>query len=83
MSYNGWKNRETWLVCLWLGDLFDDDIANGEEISAGYIEQVVEEMVSALLESPDANGFLVDLLNGALSEIDYREIAEHYKEIAA
>lgn len=83
MSYNGWKNRETWLVCLWLGDLFDDAVNDGEEISPDYVEQIVEEMTSALLESPDASGFLTDLLNGALSQIDYREIAQHYKEIAA
>lgn len=83
-GYNGWKNKETWLVNLWLGDCLDADAESGAEIDADYIEQMVDEMASALMESPDANGFLTDLLNCALGEIDYREIAAVYaKETAA
>jgi len=80
MSYNGWKNKETWLVNLWLGDMFTEDQEAGTEITADYIEQLVDEMASALLDGPDANGFMTDLLNCALGEIDYHEIAEHYEE---
>lgn len=82
MSYNGWKNKETWLINLWLRDRFDMDKEDGIEISADYIQEYVEEMASALLEGPDANGLLADLLNCALGEIDYREIAECYQEAA-
>lgn len=81
-GYNGWKNKETWLVNLWLGDCLNADAENGFEIHAYYVEQMVDEMASALLESPDANGFLVDLLNCALGEIDYREIAAVYAKEA-
>jgi hypothetical protein len=80
MSYNGWKNKETWLVRLWLGDMLTMDQEAGNEISADYIKQMVDEMASALLDGPDANGFMTDLLNCALGEIDYEELAEHYEE---
>ena len=80
MSYNGWSNKETWLVNLWLGDLFTEDQEQGIEITADYIEQIVDEMASALLDGPDANGFMTDLFNCALGEINYHEIAEHYKQ---
>ena len=80
MSYNGWKNKETWLVNLWIGDSLTMDQEAGTEITADYIEQLVDEMASALLDGPDANGFMTDLLNCALGEIDYHELAEHYDE---
>jgi len=78
MSFNGWTNKETWLVNLWLGDMLYEQ-AEEEEITAEYIEEMVDEMASALLDGPDANGFLTDLLNCALGEINYHELAEHYK----
>ena len=80
MAYNGWKNKETWLVNLWLGDMLTEYQEEGIEITADYIEQVVDEMASALLDGPDANGFITDLFNCALCEIDYHELAEHYVE---
>ena len=78
MVYNGWTNKETWLVSLWLGDMFQADLDDGQEIDESYIESVVDEMASAALEE-GANGFMTDLLNCALSEINYREIAEQYE----
>ena len=82
MAYNGWTNKETWLVNLWLGDMFTVDQEAGTEITADYIEQTVDEMVSAAMdqEARDFNGFVTDLLNCALGEIDYHEIADHYDE---
>ena len=78
MAYNGWTNKETWLVNLWLGDMLQCEIEDGLEITPDYVESVVDEMASAALES-GANGFITDLLNCALGEIDYHEIASHYE----
>ena len=79
MTYNGWKNKETWLVNLWIGDLLNEDQEEGIEITADYIEQVVDETASALT-AVITNGLMTDLLNCALCEIDYHELAEHYVE---
>ena len=74
---NGWTNKETWLVNLWLQDMLQYDLEHGIEISPEYVETVVDEMASAALEI-DANGLITDLLNCALGEINYHEIAEQY-----
>ena len=86
MSYNGWSNKETWLVNLWIGDSLTMDQEAGHDITAAYIKQIVDEMAedifrySALLDGPVANGFMTDLFNCALCEIDYHELASHYEE---
>ncbi len=76
MGYNGWKNKETWLVNLWLGDMFTEDQESGFEITADYIQQLVGDMVCESMASP--NGFVADLLRCALCEIDFDELADHY-----
>jgi hypothetical protein len=78
MSYNGWTNKETWLVNLWIGDSLSMDQESGFEVTADYIEQLVDDMVCESMSSH--NGLIADLLNCALGEIDYHEIAEHYDE---
>lgn len=76
MAYNGWKNKETWLVNLWLGYTLSMYAEDGVEITPDYIEELVEELVDAEVSQ---NGLVADLLNCALGEIDYHEIAEHYE----
>lgn len=82
MAYNGWKNKETWLVNLWLGDMLTMDQEAGNEISADYIELLVEDMVDGALDrgARSFSGFVIDVLNCALGEIDYHELAAHYEE---
>ena len=76
MAYNGWKNKETWLVNVWLGDNLAMDQEDGVEITADYIEALVEELV----QNAGGCGFIADLLNCALGEIDYNELAEHFED---
>jgi len=78
MSYNGWSNKETWLVNLWLGDFLTMDQEAGHEITAAYIEQIVEDLIED--SGSRVNGFVGDILNCALCEIDYHELAEHFVE---
>ena len=39
-TYNGWRNRETWLVNLWYGDQGFADV--------DYIKELLEDMVDQL-----------------------------------
>ena len=73
---NGWKNKETWLVNLWLGDSFTEQAEDGQKITEGFIRETVEYLVDSTGHGCDP--MVRDLLNCALSEIDYREIANHY-----
>ena len=74
-GYNGWKNKETWLVNLWLGDYFAELQEEGTTIDADFVMLTVEEMCES---NTTGSGFMIDLLNCALGEIDYREIAQFY-----
>lgn len=77
MSYNGWTNKETWLVNLWLGDTLTMDQEYGHKIDAAFIESFVEEMADGIMDND--SGFIRDLLNCALGEINYHELAKHYE----
>jgi len=87
-KYNGWTNYETWLCNLWFENfeftdqmhLFEDceDNCDVLDIIEEYIKSTVEEVVEYSLSPSDQNGFINDMLNSAVSEIDFRDIAEHY-----
>ena len=84
-SYNGWTNYETWLCNLWFNnfdftdqmDMFDncEDNCDVLEIIANYIKESVEEFVEY---SAADHGFIQDMINSAVGEIDWRDIADHY-----
>jgi len=73
---NGWKNRETWLVNLWFGDTFTCDAENGDNVTAGYIEDVVTNYIDEIIGRGEGSGFLRDMLD--LNAIDYDELAAAY-----
>lgn len=59
-TYNGWRNRETWLVNLW----FNPESVSDLEMAREALETVHDEM-------PD---FMRDFVD--LSAIDWRELEE-------
>ena len=79
MSYNGWKNYETWNVALWI-DSEEGSYNERRELarsarSVGEYAQTLKEWVEEMAPDLGASMFS-DLLNAALSEVDWREIAE-------
>ena len=87
-KYNGWTNYETWLCNMWFNnfyftdmmDMFDncEDNCDVLDIIENYIKEHVEEYVEYSLPHGGIHGFMHDMLNAAISEIDWRDIAEHY-----
>lgn len=77
MAYNGWTNRETWLVNLWLGDNFLEDKEVGIDVNEDYVQEYVNSILDGELYSVES-AFIRDLLAGVLSEINYVELANHY-----
>jgi len=61
-------------------EMFDkcEDNCDVLEIIENYIKEHVEEYVEYSLSPGDQYGFIHDMLNAAISEIDWRDIAEHY-----
>ena len=69
-SYNGWRNRSTWLINLWFSP-------NPSDLE--WIQESLEERVNELSNSGDImDQFLADHIN--LQEIDWQELAEHLEE---
>jgi hypothetical protein len=83
--YNGWINRETWLVHLWLSntEASDDwcrtlvtELRNEGRV-ADALQQAVED-ANPLLESANAHGLYLDLLTTALGRVEWRAVARAY-----
>ena len=84
-DYQGWKNYESWAVALWLDndegsqgtvyEMAQSAIADGEEQRlADEIKNYIEDQNP--LEGQ--NSMFSDLLNSALENVDWRELAQHY-----
>ncbi len=76
-TYNGWTNRETWLINLWIGDHLDLRRSEHNEVTAEYVEGLVQDLHE---DVPFGSGLYEDLINHALAAVNWHELAEAYTE---
>ena len=81
-TYNGWTNRETWLVSLWLNNdpisysMFTEalELNTNDLEKAKWLElNIIDEMYDLPLEA----SLWSDLLGTALARVDWREVIEN------
>jgi hypothetical protein len=84
-DYNGWKNYETWLVGLWFSDSYNEyfleQFRDGDltqTVTGDDVREYVQDWVD---ETTPESGFVTDLVNGAMREVDWRELANHVEEL--
>lgn len=72
-TYNGWRNRETWLASAWFGGyiLSDDE---GTRFTAEYIEKIV----TKYMDKDSAFVAAMIMINPA--RIDWCELAAYYND---
>lgn len=95
-EYNGWHNYETWLVSLWIDNEESSQAYWAEQAQEAWdqtdkdSDDRTHEAACSLSESLKShfeeanpcqdNGFWSDLMGAALSEVNWREIAENMLE---
>ena len=81
-EYNGWTNYETWLVNLWLSndqgteEMINDMAKHSKDVYS--LMEEIKDLIEELNPLKDNADLFSDLLNGAISECNFYEIAEHY-----
>jgi hypothetical protein len=89
-TYNGWTNYETWVTALWIdNDRSSYDYRNEladqakkehkeERDRIGCLATSLKDWIEELNPLAGEANLFCDLLNAALSEVDWHEIAENF-----
>jgi hypothetical protein len=71
-GHNGWANYATWRVALEIFDGYDPD---GTPVTAEYCEEYADELLT--IDGDGRNALAIDYARAFLSDVDWREIADH------
>jgi hypothetical protein len=74
-NYNGWLNRETWLVALWL----NNDEATHEKAKSFELISELQDFVENLVFGEEAS-LKEDLIGAALGRVDFLEVFQALHE---
>ena len=88
LGYNGWTNWETWIVNVWMdndqklygyfGDIAREEVLKNKESATYKLSTTLRKHFDEW--TPEIEGLYLDLLNGAMREINWHEIAGHLVE---
>lgn len=81
--YNGWTNYETWCANLWMDGDSEHWREQAQELVNTFDDEATYELSQHMKNfyeefMPETAGMYADLLNAAMSSINWHEIARHY-----
>lgn len=87
-TYNGWTNWETWIVNLWMdndqklyeyyGEMARAEVSKNKKSATFKLSLALDKQFDEWM--PEVEGPYHDLLNGAVREVNWHEIARHLVE---
>ena len=75
-TYNGWTNRATWLVNLWLDNDGYYETCGHKSNDAYQLGQMIRADVEEM--QPEVTGLWADAQSTFLSEVNWKEIGANY-----
>ena len=81
-EYNGWTNRETWVVNLWLTNdecYYDELRAIVKNFDSDDQAKALEDWIRFEYDG-EYSSICADLINNSLAEVDWYEIVEKNQE---
>ncbi len=86
-TYNGWTNRETWLVGLWLAneessyersrEVVRNAIADRKGVTHVHeAAQALRTLVEDEYVTPEPSGLMADLFGTAMARVNWEEVAK-------
>ena len=82
-TYNGWKNKETWLVNIWYMDEMPTYFAEMEQyhVEANELEEAVQSISEECEEwHLTPAGLMLDFINTCWGEVDWFSLADHLND---
>ena len=85
-KYNGWTNYETWNFNLWITNE-EEDYSHALEMAFDSLDEYelskrLEEWAEEMADDAEryAHGFIKDMVNSSIKEVNFYEVATHLWE---
>jgi len=82
-TYNGFTNRETWLVNVFYRESILENVQNGETLEGNleYVKEAIQDRIDRFMDVPNnSRGIVQELIcsKEIVSKINWSELEDHY-----